>query len=103
MHTQEKNLSNATTVKNTSTQVFNLYQNLPIICFTEVARTRLREAGTKYRSFWQTLVVVYREEGRRGLYRGLGTQLVRQIPNTAIMMATYELTVYMLRQTFYTS
>lgn len=31
-----------------------------------------------------------------GLYRGLGTQLVRQIPNTAIMMATYELIVYLL-------
>ena len=72
------------------------------ICyFVEVARTRLREAGSKYRSFWQTLRLVYREEGRRGLYRGLGTQLVRQIPNTAIMMATYELTVYMLRQAFY--
>lgn len=67
----------------------------------EVARTRLREAGSKYRSFWQTLRLVYREEGRKGLYRGLGTQLVRQIPNTAIMMATYELTVYMLRQAFY--
>jgi len=67
----------------------------------EVARTRLREAGSKYRSFWQTLRLVYKEEGRRGLYRGLGTQLVRQIPNTAIMMATYELTVYTLRQTFY--
>jgi len=67
----------------------------------EVARTRLREAGSKYRSFWQTLRLVYREEGRRGLYRGLGTQLVRQIPNTAIMMGTYELTVYTLRQTFY--
>jgi len=67
----------------------------------EVARTRLREPGGKYRSFWQSLRLVYREEGRRGLYRGLGTQLVRQIPNTAIMMATYELTVYMLRQTFY--
>lgn len=67
----------------------------------EVARTRLREAGNKYKSFWQTLRLVYREEGRRGLYRGLGTQLVRQIPNTAIMMATYELTVYLLRQAFY--
>ena len=66
-----------------------------------MARTRLREAGSKYRSFWQTLRLVYREEGRKGLYRGLGTQLVRQIPNTAIMMATYELTVYMLRQAFY--
>lgn len=27
---------------------------------------------------------------------GLGTQLVRQIPNTAIMMATYEAVVYVL-------
>jgi len=60
----------------------------------EVARTRLREEGSRYKSFWQTLGVVYREEGRKGLYRGLATQLVRQIPNTAIMMSTYELTVY---------
>jgi len=67
----------------------------------EVARTRMRESGAKYRSFWQTLRLVNKEEGRSGLYRGLGTQLVRQIPNTAIMMATYELTVYTLRQYFY--
>jgi len=66
----------------------------------EVARTRMRESGMKYRSFWQTLKLVNQEEGRRGLYRGLGTQLVRQIPNTAIMMATYELTVYMLKKQF---
>ena len=39
---------------------------------------------------------VYRNEGRRGLYRGLVTQLIRQIPNTAIMMSTYELTVHFL-------
>uniref|UniRef100_A0A8C7MU26 Solute carrier family 25 member 36 n=1 Tax=Oncorhynchus kisutch TaxID=8019 RepID=A0A8C7MU26_ONCKI len=45
----------------------------------EVIRTRLRE-----------------EEGYRALYRGLTTHLVRQIPNTAIMMCTYELVVYML-------
>jgi len=67
------------------------------LCYPhEVARTRLRESGDKYRSFWQTILVVYREEGRRGLYRGLATQLIRQIPNTAIMMCTYEATVYML-------
>uniref|UniRef100_A0A1B6CFI9 Mitochondrial carrier protein Rim2 n=1 Tax=Clastoptera arizonana TaxID=38151 RepID=A0A1B6CFI9_9HEMI len=64
----------------------------------EVARTRLREEGNahKYRSFWQTLGVVYKDEGHRGLYRGLATQLIRQIPNTAIMMATYEAVVYLL-------
>jgi len=67
----------------------------------EVARTRMRESGSKYRSFWQTLRVVGMEEGRVGLYKGLATQLVRQIPNTAIMMATYELTVYALRRYLY--
>lgn len=62
----------------------------------EVAHTRLREEGNKYKGFWQTLRLVYKEEGHRGLYRGLATQLIRQIPNTAIMMATYEAVVYIL-------
>ncbi|KAB7505653.1 Solute carrier family 25 member 36 [Armadillidium nasatum] len=62
----------------------------------EVARTRLREEGKKYKGFWQTLGLVLKEEGWHGLYRGLATQLIRQIPNTAIMMATYEGVVYVL-------
>lgn len=62
----------------------------------EVVRTRLREEGTKYRSFFQTLSLLVKEEGYASLYRGLTTHLVRQIPNTAIMMATYEVVVYML-------
>lgn len=66
----------------------------------EVARTRLREEGNKYHKFWQTLGLVYSEEGIRGVYRGLGTQLVRQIPNTAIMMSTYEAVVYILTTYF---
>ncbi|KAF5291407.1 hypothetical protein FQR65_LT01717 [Abscondita terminalis] len=66
----------------------------------EVARTRLREEGNRYRKFWQTLGLVAKEEGIRGVYRGLGTQLVKQIPNTAIMMATYEAVVYLLSVRF---
>nr|XP_060623890.1 solute carrier family 25 member 36 isoform X2 [Anolis sagrei ordinatus] len=62
----------------------------------EVVRTRLREEGTKYRSFFQTLSLLVREEGYGSLYRGLTTHLFRQIPNTAIMMATYEVVVYFL-------
>ncbi|KAF8776885.1 solute carrier family 25 member 36-A-like isoform X2 [Argiope bruennichi] len=62
----------------------------------EVVRTRLRQVGDKYKSFFQTLCLVFKEEGHHGLYRGLATQLVRQIPNTAIMMATYEAVVYLL-------
>ncbi|XP_031830032.1 replication in mitochondria 2 isoform X2 [Nomia melanderi] len=67
----------------------------------EVARTRLREEGTKYRTFWQTLKTVVAEEGPNGLYRGLGTHLIRQIPNTAIIMATYEAVVYLLSRHFH--
>uniref|UniRef100_A0A3B4A446 Solute carrier family 25 member 36 n=1 Tax=Periophthalmus magnuspinnatus TaxID=409849 RepID=A0A3B4A446_9GOBI len=62
----------------------------------EVIRTRLREEGSRYRSFFQTLLTVPKEEGYRALYRGLTTHLVRQIPNTAIMMCTYEVVVYLL-------
>ena len=67
-----------------------------ILTFLEVVRTRLREDGTKYTKFWQTTKTIYSEEGVRGLYRGLLTQLVRQVPNTAIMMVTYEAMVYFL-------
>ncbi|XP_063885950.1 solute carrier family 25 member 36-A-like isoform X1 [Scylla paramamosain] len=71
------------------------------LCYPhEVARTRMREEGSRYRGFWQTLGLVLREEGWHGLYRGLATQLVRQIPNTAIMMATYEGVVYVLTRHF---
>lgn len=63
---------------------------------SEVIRTRLREEGNKYRAFFQSLNLVIREESYRALYRGLTTHLVRQIPNTAIMMCTYEFVVYLL-------
>jgi len=68
-----------------------------VTCYPhEVARTRMREPGNKYRAFAQTLRLVLSEEGHRGLYRGLATQLIRQIPNTAIVMATYEFMVHQL-------
>lgn len=51
------------------------------LCYPhEVIRTRLREEGTKYRTLIQTLRTVVYEEGVLGLYRGLLTHLIRQIP-----------------------
>ncbi|KAG5838780.1 solute carrier family 25 member 33 [Anguilla anguilla] len=62
----------------------------------EVIRTRLREEGSKYRYFFQTARLVAVEEGYAAFYRGLIPQLIRQIPNTAIVLSTYELIVYLL-------
>lgn len=73
------------------------------LCYPhEVARTRLRQQESdflgkqKYNSFLQTLKTVVKEEGWRGLYGGLGTHLIRQVPNTVIMFFTYEGVVYLL-------
>lgn len=46
----------------------------------EVARTRLREEGNKYRTFWQTLMTVWREEGKAGLYRFILPSIFPQFP-----------------------
>ncbi|UJR36448.1 hypothetical protein I4U23_029171 [Adineta vaga] len=70
------------------------------LCYPhEVIRTRLREEGTKYRTLIQTLKTVIREESISGLYRGLLTHLIRQIPNTAIMMSTYEIVIALFSAT----
>lgn len=60
----------------------------------EVARTRIREQARggifKYRSMWQTIGIVAKEEGRSGLYAGMGVHLLKVVPNSAIMFLTYE-------------
>jgi solute carrier family 25 protein 33/36 len=60
----------------------------------EVARTRLREQARsgafKYRGMWQTLGLIAKEEGRSGLYSGMGVHLMKVVPNSAIMFLTYE-------------
>ena len=66
----------------------------------EVVRTRLRQeeidGKRKYQTFVQTLLLIFREEGRKGLYAGLATQLVRQVPNSSILFMTYEMMVSVL-------
>lgn len=67
-----------------------------LVCLPEVIRTRLREEGSKYKYFFQTARLVAVEEGYAAFYRGLVPQLIRQIPNTAIVLSTYELIVHLL-------
>lgn len=40
---------------------------------------------------WQSLQLIAKEEGRRGLYAGMGTHIARVVPNTAIMFLSFEL------------
>lgn len=61
----------------------------------EVARTRLREQARegmfRYTGMWQTIGLIGREEGRAGLYSGMGVHLFKVVPNSAIMFLTYEM------------
>lgn len=65
----------------------------------EVVRLRMREqpkffgAAPKYRGMIQSLRLIAKEEGRRGLYAGMGTHLARVVPNAALMFFTYETVV----------
>lgn len=65
----------------------------------EVVRLRMREqpkfvgAAPKYRGMVQSLRLIAREEGRKGLYAGMGTHLARVVPNAALMFFTYEVVV----------
>jgi solute carrier family 25 protein 33/36 len=61
----------------------------------EVARTRLREQARDglflYSGMWQTLSIIAKQEGWRGLYAGMGIHLLKVVPNSAIMFLTYEI------------
>uniref|UniRef100_A0AC35TGG4 Mitochondrial carrier protein Rim2 n=1 Tax=Rhabditophanes sp. KR3021 TaxID=114890 RepID=A0AC35TGG4_9BILA len=65
----------------------------------EVVRTRTRESGYISTPFWTHIAAIYREGGGRALYRGIEIQMIRTIPNAAIVMATYEYTVNRLNET----
>lgn len=70
----------------------------------EVLRTRLQtqqrrytltssdgmSTAPKYNGFLQTCKMMLREEGWRGFYAGLGTNLIRAVPSAMTTMLTYE-------------
>ena len=54
-------------------------------------REQARSGVFKYKGMWQTLNLIAREEGRKGLYSGMGIHLVKVVPNSAFMFLTYEI------------
>ncbi|KAI8365404.1 mitochondrial carrier domain-containing protein [Radiomyces spectabilis] len=62
----------------------------------EVIRTRLQNQTRKpykYRGICHGLAVIGKEEGFRGFYKGLPTNLMRTVPSSAMTILTYELLV----------
>jgi solute carrier family 25, member 33/36 len=61
----------------------------------EVVRTRLREQARsglfKYKGMWQSIILIAKEEGRVGLYSGMGVHLLKVVPNSALMFVTWEM------------
>jgi solute carrier family 25 protein 33/36 len=53
-------------------------------------REQARAGIFKYNGMWSTLAVIAREEGRQGLYSGMGVHLMKTVPNSAFMFLTYE-------------
>lgn len=68
----------------------------------EVLRTRLRQQSnevlgkSRYNSIFQTIPTIWKEEGWIGFYGGLWTHLLRQVPNTVILLVTYEAVIHYL-------
>lgn len=71
---------------------------------TEVVRSRLQVQGMnhtlprKYTGLTNAFRTILKEEGWRGMYRGLGTSLVRLIPAQAISFTTYEFILRFIRE-----
>ncbi|KAG0169668.1 hypothetical protein DFQ30_003337 [Apophysomyces sp. BC1015] len=62
----------------------------------EVIRTRLQNQTKKpfkYQGIMHAIKVIHAEEGLRGFYKGLPTNLLRTVPSSAMTILTYELIV----------
>lgn len=52
----------------------------------------------RYTGVWQACKTIAREEGVRGFYKGMGVNLVRTVPSSALTILTYELIMQHLSQ-----
>jgi solute carrier family 25 folate transporter 32 len=81
-----------------------------VTCPLDVIKTRLQAQGSfrprkytgptraVYKGLTGTARVIWRDDGVRGLYRGLGPMLLGYIPTWAVYMSTYESTKEFLNQ-----
>jgi solute carrier family 25 folate transporter 32 len=74
-----------------------------VTCPLDVIKTRLQAqgsfrrasrpgqaSGTLYRGMLNTAHIIWKEDGVRGMYRGLGPMLLGYLPTWAVYMAVYD-------------
>ena len=64
-----------------------------IACPLDVIKTKLqsqRAGSSKYRGTLDAFAVIWREEGPRGYFRGLGPTVLGYLPNWAIYFLCYD-------------
>ncbi|RPB25295.1 mitochondrial folate carrier protein [Terfezia boudieri ATCC MYA-4762] len=61
------------------------------------ARLQIYDAEQEYKSARDVIAKIWRAEGGRGFYKGLGPNLARVLPSTCITFLVYENTRYYLR------
>lgn len=80
--------------------VIQRYQDVTNLIFLfSVVKSRLQAgepSALKYKSSWDGLLTILKEEGVEGLYKGVGSKLVQSVLTAAILFAgqrrIYELT-----------
>ncbi|TGZ80356.1 mitochondrial carrier [Ascodesmis nigricans] len=59
----------------------------------ELSGVERERAFPRYRGVLHSVATIYREEGWRAFYAGMGTNMIRAVPSSAMTLLTYELVV----------
>ncbi|KAG6916378.1 hypothetical protein DXG01_007099 [Tephrocybe rancida] len=91
-------------LSNTAYTVMSTTSKLAALTLTypyQVIRSRIQDnaAAALFPTIPETIKRTWAQEGTRGFYRGLGTNLVRVLPGTCVTFVVYENLAWLLRST----
>jgi len=94
--------TDADKLSNTAYTFMSITSKLVALALTypyQVVRSRIQNDAVLFPNIPSTTKRTWKQEGVRGFYRGLGTNLVRVLPGTCITFVVYENLAWLLRST----
>ncbi|KAG5634690.1 hypothetical protein H0H81_001095 [Sphagnurus paluster] len=96
--------TDADKLSNTAYTFMSITSKLAALALTypyQVVRSRIQDnaAAAQFPTIPATVKRTWAQEGLRGFYRGLGTNLVRVLPGTCVTFVVYENLAWLLRST----